>query len=86
MKIDYDYCNIFIIKSIKLIIFHKYLCEYMFILINHKFFLFFIKVSTTERSVNVETSPKSLRSLAAIFFRILLTILPDLVLGRPSVN
>ena len=50
------------------------------------FCLFSTKDSTTDGSANVVVSPSSLCSLAAIFLKILLIILPDLVLGKPGAN
>ena len=49
------------------------------------FFLFSIKLSTTEGSAKVEVSPKFSKSLEAIFLKILLIIFPDLVFGKPAV-
>ena len=49
-----------------------------------KFYLFClwsIKSFTTEGSANVDVSPKSWYSLAAIFLKILLIILPERVFG-----
>ena len=42
--------------------------------------------STTDGSASVVVSPRSLCSLAAIFLKILLIILPDLVFGKPGAN
>lgn len=46
----------------------------------------FLISSTTSGLSKVEISPKFSPSLEAIFLKILLIILPDLVLGRPETN
>ena len=49
------------------------------------FFLFSIKLFTTDGSASVDVSPKLSKSLEAIFLRILLIIFPDRVFGKPAV-
>ncbi len=53
--------------------------------IGYLFFLFLIKLFTTDGSASVEVSPKLSKSLEAIFLKILLIIFPDLVFGKPAV-